>query len=339
LAFGAAIERCSDGSGLHGGLMADQDISEPSHVSSDEQLQVRIAWHYYVEGLTQKEIAEKLNVTRVRVNRLLSASRASGLVQVQIHGRLASCVALEQELLQRFQLREVIVVPSSDDPDLIQEAIGFAIGNWVTANIPGIRSIGVGWGRTLRLSLRSIRGSSRPDLSVVSVLGSLTRGDGTNTFEIAYRFADLFDAQRYYLAAPVFASSHAFRETILAEDELRTVIERARKVDTALLSVGDLSMQSLMVRLTPVRDHIKDLQRAGAVGDILGHFLDRDGNIIDHPLNQRVIGLGLQDLAGIERVVLASGGLHKLDILRAVLYRRLVHVLIVDETTASHLMK
>lgn len=316
-----------------------QDRVEPEHVQSDEQLQVRIAWHYYVEGLTQKEIAEKLGINRVRVNRLLAASRASRLVQVQINSRLSNCVTLEQQLIQLFALQEAIVVPSSDDPDLIQESIGFATGNWISDNISQIRSIGIGWGRTLRLSLRSIRGSSMPDLSVVSLLGSLTRGDGTNTFEIAYRFADIFDAQRYYLAAPVFASSRALRDSILAEDELRMVIDRAKNVDTALLSVGDLSMKSLMVRLTPVKDHIRDLQRAGAVGDILGHFLDRDGNVIDHPLNQRVIGLEFADLSHIDRVVLASGGMHKLDILRAVLQRKLIHVLIVDETTAQHLVK
>jgi DNA-binding transcriptional regulator LsrR (DeoR family) len=316
-----------------------QDRGEPDYVQSDEQLQVRIAWHYYVEGLTQKEIAEKLGVNRVRVNRLLAASRASRLVQVQINSRLSTCVTLEQQLIQRFCLQEVIVVPSSDDPDLIQESIGFATGNWISDNISQIRSIGIGWGRTLRLSLRSIRGNSMPDLSVVSLLGSLTRGDGTNTFEIAYRFADIFDAQRHYLAAPVFASSRELRDSILAEDELRMVIDRAKNVDTALLSVGDLSMKSLMVRLTPVKDHIRDLQRAGAVGDILGHFLDRDGKVIDHPLNQRVIGLEFADLGHIDRVVLASGGMHKLDILRAVLQRKLIHVLIVDETTAQHLVK
>ena len=316
-----------------------QDRGEPDYVQSDEQLQVRIAWHYYVEGLTQKEIAEKLGVNRVRVNRLLAASRASRLVQVQINSRLSNCVTLEQQLIQRFGLQEAIVVPSSDDPDLIQESIGFATGNWISDNISQIRSIGIGWGRTLRLSLRSIRGNSMPDLSVVSLLGSLTRGDGTNTFEIAYRFADIFDAQRYYLAAPVFASSRALRDSILAEDELRMVIDRAKNVDTALLSVGDLSMKSLMVRLTPVKDHIRDLQRSGAVGDILGHFLDRDGNVIDHPLNQRVIGLEFADLGHIDRVVLASGGMHKLDILRAVLQRNLIHVLIVDETTAQQLVK
>jgi DNA-binding transcriptional regulator LsrR (DeoR family) len=315
-----------------------QEKADTDYVSSDEQLQVRIAWHYYVEGLTQKEIAERLDVNRVRVNRLLAASRASGLVQVQIHSRLANSVTLEQQLIQRFSLQEAIVVPSSDDPDLIQEAIGFATANWITGNIAQIPSIGIGWGRTLRLSLRSIRGTSMPDLSVVSLLGSLTRGDGTNTFEIAYRFADIFDAQRYYLAAPVFASSRALRDSILAEDELRMVIDRARNVDTALLSVGDLSLKSLMVRLTPVKDHIGDLQQAGAVGDILGHFLDRDGNVVDHPINQRVIGLEFSDLSHINRVVLASGGLHKLDILRAVLQRKLIHVLIVDETTAGHLV-
>lgn len=311
---------------------------EISRVDPEEQLRIGIAWSYYIEGLTQKEIAERLGLTRARVNRLLAACRQSGVVQIRIRSRLADCIALERQLEQVFGLAEAIVVPASQDPAKIQGAVGFAAGHWISEHIGSCGSIGIGWGRTLRLSLQSIQRRLMPSLSVVSLLGSLTRGSGENTFEIAYRFADLFDAERYYLAAPVFASSEKTRDTILAEPELKFVYDKAKHVDLALLSVGDLSSRSLMVELTPVRDEVKSLQAAGAVGDILGHFLDKHGEPVDHSINRRVVALKLDDLRGIDRVVLASGGLNKARILRAVLRRKLVHVLIVDKTTAERLI-
>ena len=64
-------------------------------VDRDEQLATRAAWLYFVAGLTQVQIAKKLGVNRIRVNRLLAQAREQGMVQIRITGRLAECVALE----------------------------------------------------------------------------------------------------------------------------------------------------------------------------------------------------------------------------------------------------
>src|SRR5436309_15251831 len=66
------------------GAMADED----------EQLRVRVAWLYFMEGLTQADIAAKLGITRLRANRLLGEARESGLVKIQVNARLSGCVAL-----------------------------------------------------------------------------------------------------------------------------------------------------------------------------------------------------------------------------------------------------
>jgi DNA-binding transcriptional regulator LsrR (DeoR family) len=82
-------------------------LAEPSIDSSidpEEELQARVAWHYYVGNLTQQEIAQRIGSNRVRVNRLLAASRESGMVQITINSRLAPCVALEEALMKRFGL-------------------------------------------------------------------------------------------------------------------------------------------------------------------------------------------------------------------------------------------
>ena len=74
-----------------------------------EQLAVRICWYYYVLGLTQQAIAEKLQIHRVRVNRLLAEARRRGVVRVTIHSKLADNIALEHELTERFGLEMTVV--------------------------------------------------------------------------------------------------------------------------------------------------------------------------------------------------------------------------------------
>jgi lsr operon transcriptional repressor len=82
---------------------------------------------------------------------------------------------------------------------------------------------------------------------------------------------------------------------------------------------------------------MEDLIAAGAVGDVLGWVLDAEGRPIDHPINERVIGIGLEDLRRIPDVILAAGGAHKQPIIRAVLGLGVVDTLVTDEATAAGL--
>jgi DNA-binding transcriptional regulator LsrR (DeoR family) len=117
------------------------------------------------------------------------------------------------------------------------------------------------------------------------------------------------------------------------------VLGQARNADMALVTVGDLSKRSLMIELGLVSpEDARTLNAAGAVGDLLGHYLNKDGEEVDHPLNRRVISLDLEDLRHIRKVVLVSGGPYKADIIRAVLLRKFVHELVIDEATAEQLI-
>ena len=85
---------------------------ELSGFDPEEQLATRAAWLYFVGSNTQAEIGKKLGLTRVRINRLLALAREQGLVQIKVTGRLADCVALEEQLKERFKLHHAVVVPT-----------------------------------------------------------------------------------------------------------------------------------------------------------------------------------------------------------------------------------
>ncbi len=82
----------------------------------------------------------------------------------------------------------------------------------------------------------------------------------------------------------------------------------------------------------------KSLVTAGAVGDVIGHFIDAEGREVDHPMNRRTVAVSLDDLRRIRRVVLAAGGGHRLQVIRGALRGRLAHVLVTDEATAQALV-
>ena len=61
------------------------------------------------------------------------------------------------------------------------------------------------------------------------------------------------------------------------------------------------------------------LIKAGAVGEVLCHFLDVDGNVVDHPVSRRVVAVGLADLRRVPKIVIAAGGRRKVNAIQAAL--------------------
>lgn len=215
-------------------------------VDTEEELQARVAWHYYVGNLTQQEIAQRIGSNRVRVNRLLAASRESGMVQITINSRLAPCVALEEALTKRFGLEAAVVVPTGANNEANMAAIGIGGATYLARQIEAGQTIGLGWGRTIRAVLRALPQRAYGPVSAVSLQGGLSHCPSINTFDIVSDFANLCQADGFLFAAPIYVSSQNVRDMLLQEGAVRETYERARQSDLALLTCGDLT-ESLVV--------------------------------------------------------------------------------------------
>ncbi len=297
----------------------------------------RAAWAYYVEGLTQNDIARKLDVNRIRINRLLAQARERGIVQVRVNASLA--METEAKLERRYGLKLALVVPTPVDAADLPRSIAMAAGHAVSDRLTDGMSVGVGWGRTLRLSVTTMERRTVRDLSVVSLIGGLTQGSVLNTHETASRLADIYGANCFYIAAPAFADGEDSAKILRSQTSVIDAFEHARNIDLAFVSVGGLDKSATMRRLKLIDDQdIKSLVAAGAVGDLCSQFIDINGQVVDHPINRRVIALDVSDLKRVPSVILASGGLEKLGVLHAILSLGLVSILVTDEETARQLL-
>jgi DNA-binding transcriptional regulator LsrR (DeoR family) len=305
----------------------------------DRDLRTRVAWLYYMEGLTQDSIADKLEISRLRVLKMLASCRQDGTVQIRVTTKLAACVALERELETRFGIRQAIVIPSPESEEMLPALLGAAAGAYLNDSLRNGMRVGLGWGNTLRHSLTSIAQRTLHDLTIVSLLGALTRASGINPSEFAWRFADMLGADCYMMAAPVYAPDEATHAALLAHPGIEEVFALARRVDLALVSVGDLSPGSTISRLGLIPpDELENLRRAGAVADVLCHFIDHNGRIIDHPLNRRVVAVDPTQLRQTSRLILTSGGWNKVAALLAAIRLLNPSVIITDEHAAQGLL-
>ena len=303
-----------------------------------EDMATRIAWLYYVEGLTQDEVANKVGMNRSRVLRILSAARQDGTVQIRVTTRLSRCVELERALEKRWGLTQAIVLPTPQDEAKLGAIIGAEVGAYISQALSANMTIGLGWGKTLSAAVPAIVPRNPDGIRVMSLLGGLTRVSDQNPSEFAWRVAARLGAECYMMAGPVFAPDPVTRDALAAHTGMSDIFLRARSLDMAIVSVGDLRPQSVFRQYGLLTsEELASLERAGAIGDVLCHFVDADGNIVDHPVNRRVLAVNPNDLRGTRNIILASGGWYKFGVIRAALKLLQPSVLIVDELVAERL--
>lgn len=315
-----------------------EDLDDYLANAEPEHIRARVAYLYFVAGQTQQEIANSLGITRLRVNNIVGECRVDGTVTVDVRIPIAECVALEERLKGRFGLASATVVPTVKDVDVLQRMIGEAAGALLDRLVSNGMGLGVGWGRTLSWASNRMSRRRYSKSWVATLMGGLTRGSGTNTFEVATHFAQALGADCYYLAAPLYCPSVESRDMLFLHHGLADVMRRARAVDIALVSSGDLSKRSQLAVTPTVKENLVALRSAGAIGDLLGSFLTTEGKLVDHPLNERIMALNVAELAKLKASVLVSGGLYKFDIVRAALVSSRVNGIVTDEGLARAIL-
>ncbi len=309
-------------------------------MDEEATLAARAAWLYFAGGRTQGEVAEALNVPGTKAHRLIARATRDGLIRVFVEGPMAGCIALEDELKRRFDLGQCEVVPNVDDGPLPLRTLGTAGARYIRLALDAGRDkvIALGHGRTLAASIDYMPTTPCPGVRFVSLLGGLTRRFAANPFDVIQRLAEKTGAEAYLLPVPFFANSIADKKVLLSQLGIGDVIEMADAASLLIVGIGEASAESFLHMGGMVgAEEIAAVRKAGAAGEVLGHFFTLDGRHIANDLSDRALAPDPDRLRG-RRIVAIAGGTTKVAAIRAVLASRLLHGLITDETTARQLL-
>jgi len=302
---------------------------------------LRIAYMYYVESMTQSDIAERLGIGRVTVVRHLTEARANREVRFWIEGALSDCAALEVRLERVLGLTRAVVSPAAADPRNTARLIGFNAGIHVSELLSDGMRIGLGWGRTLHHALDTLSRPGLRDMSVVSLLGGVQHARAHNPAEFAWRVASAIDADCHLFTTPALVDSAETRAALFERCGLGRIVERARDLDLALVGVGSVAPTSTALscaREMIGRDIGPELLAAGAVGDLFFNYFNAEGALVDHPVNARVMSAPLSVVRTAHRRVIAAGGAEKVEAIIAACRMLTATALITDETTAAMIL-
>lgn len=304
-----------------------------------------IARMYYVEGRSQQEIANQLFFSKAKVSRALRLAREENVVEFHINYPSSRSAVLETELKRRFGLKETLVVTDLYDnlnTDISIKRIGKVAASYLDELLKDGDTIGVSWGRTIYQTVRQLEVSAPRKIQVVQLVGN-----STNTYNMdmdvstmVQEMAQAFQGTTAKLYAPMHVNSDIVRKELLKEPIIQETMEKIRCTDYVLTGIADVSVEWPINTWAGYlsESQMKELIKKGAVGYICGYFLDKNGNKLHDPINDKIVGISFEDLKNAPHVIVVAGGVDKTRAIYAALKGRIIDSLITDSRIAEKLL-
>ncbi len=301
-----------------------------------DDLALRAAWLYHVDGLTQAEVAERLYVSRPTVGRLLARAQTSGIVHVEIDAQRLATVEVAIQLQHRFGLDEAIVVPSDprgDDRDRGNARLATAAAERVRGYLHPGAVIGVAWGDAVQRTLAGLPASALAGVTLATLSGGI---DYISQRIIGH---PAIGGHLRAIPAPLIVTNPEMARALREEPGVRDVLDLGRGAGLTLTGVGTALPGSSAARAGLVSDaEVAAFAAQGAVGDMLGEWFDARGRIVAGATSQRRIGIELDELRSMPKVVGIAGGKEKVAAIRGALSGGYINVLVTDEGVAQALV-
>lgn len=316
--------------------------------SRDElRLLARVARLYYTDGLRQPEIASRLDLSQARVSRLLKRAEAEGIVRITVTAPSGVFPELEEELQQAYGLKVAFVVDApggADNEDRLLQELGAAAAYYLEAvlrsgDIMGISS----WSSSLLATADAMRPLPKlTGVRVVQVLGGVGNPSARlHANRLTHHFAELVNGEAVTLPSPGIAGSAESAQVLREDSYVAATLDLLKDLSLVLVGIGALRPSRLLASSGNVfsREELEELSSEGAVGDICLRFFDAAGHPVEGRLDERVIGIRLDELKVIGRRIAVAGGTRKTAAIRAALRGGWVNTLITDRATAESLLR
>jgi DNA-binding transcriptional regulator LsrR (DeoR family) len=261
-------------------------------------------------------------------------------VQISIAALDSPHFEIEKSIEEHYGLDEVIITQPSAGEKVSHEDLGAAGAAYLGRSLEGYESIAITWGTTLARLVDELRPSSYPGINVIQSLGGLSRpGAEISATDLTRRMAQTLGAKPILLSSPGVVENSSVRNSLIQNPQVSEVLAMAANADLAFVGLGTPTEDSILLQqhvLQPVDiDRLKD---AGAVGEIALNFIDSSGKLISDEINDRVVGLHLDQIRNITRVIVVAGGKSKYQGIFAALQGNLISVLITDFETGERLL-
>lgn len=308
-----------------------------------QRLLYRIARDYYINQMTQQEIAKRLGLSRIKVSRLLEQARREAIVSITLNAPLGLMADAEETLEKKFGLQEVQIVhcENSGRADGLEVELAPAAAECLLRRITGGEIISVAMGKTMMAVVKALPLRSLPGVKIVQMNGGLGYVvPFEQSTELARQMASRLAASLHLLHAPGIAADKQAADLFKKDPLVAATLDLAAHADIAILSIGRMvAQEKIAPGQSPLTENdYHDLVSRNAVGDIALRYIDSAGQPLHTSLDERIIGLSFDELKAIPCVIAVAGGAEKHDVILAALQSGIPNVLLTDQATAEFLL-
>lgn len=310
-------------------------------ITEDRRLIVKVAKLYYFDGMTQAEIARKIGVSRPIVSKMISKAKEDKIVEIFIKDESAHTVDLELQVEKIYSLKEAIIVSASDyNHDMKLDLLGKAAAAHVSKKIDSVESIGISWGNAVSAFVNAYPFQKNESVNIVPLIGGMGRSEiDLHSNMLTLKFAQKLKTTCSYLYAPAMIKNIDTKNRLLESEEIYGVLDEGQSVEMAIVGMGNPIVDSTMETIGYLsQEDVASLRTAEAVGDINSVFLDKNGNSLNHHINDSVIGINLDGLKQIGETIAIAHGDNKIRSIHAGLLSGAVDVLVTDDETAQKIL-
>lgn len=305
----------------------------------------RVAQRYYVDGQRQSAIAKDLSMSQATVSRMLKRAHEEGIVRISLTAPNGTYPELEGGLRDKYGIAEAIVVDCSEDREgTIISRIGEAAAHFLETTIQNNEVIGISsWSQTIVKMIDNVHPMAQGKAkAVVQTLGGIGNPNvQKHATQVTTRLAQLTGAESVVLQAPAVAASKQARLILLDDKFVREATEQFDNITLAFIGIGAIEPSAMLAQSGNIfsEPELKQLTKKGGVAEMSLRFINADGKQVITPLNERVIGMSLEQLGNVPRVVALAGGKSKSQAIDATLKSGVINILVTDKFTAKRLVK
>ena len=282
---------------------------------------------HYLDGLSQVEVARRMEVSTATVSRLLSLARSEGIVRIEVVD-LEENDDLGTRLAAALGLRAARVVESGRAP-----ALGAQVGALIEEASPAPGSVvAVGWGRTVQSVISG--GLPRcPDVVVVPAMGGMRETEAHFQInEFARRAADAMGGEARLLYAPSMVSPELSR--LLSRDpQIAALTSLWDRVDVALLGIG-----RFRAGIAGVDPGFAAREAEAAVGDVLRQYFDIAGREVGWSGEGQLVSMRRDQLRRVGLSIGVAVGLEKSEAILGAVRSGMINALVTDAQVGADLL-
>ena len=281
-----------------------------------------------------------MKISIPQVSRIVTAAKKEGYVKTTVVDPFSESDSLTYKITRTFGLKDVKIVESGgEDKRLSENRVAQATADYILSIVQTNDIISLAFSSITYRIPQFLPKMHIENLSFVQPNGTLFEHVKGYQFDTLRETGMKLDALYYYFPAPAFVKDRYIKENLHNDPTIKWVLDLAIRSNISIFSVGCPRPESLYVENGYFTSReMEEIRDKGSTGEIFGHFINEKGEINDPVLEDRVLGMEIDELRKKDYSLCVAAGESCVPAVKSALAGQYCNVLITDTGTARKLL-